>query len=159
MKKIFIHFPLLFAFSLSNLNAQSAVLATGADISGGNGSVSYSIGQTAYLYKGANNQLLEGVQQPYEITTLAAHETRASNLEGILLYPNPFKDFLYLEFTTNDFKNADYQLYDAQGKLIKKDLILQSKSELNFSELPSAMYIIRINKHGENIKTFKIIKK
>ncbi|MBP2617430.1 T9SS type A sorting domain-containing protein [Chryseobacterium jejuense] len=159
MKKTSIYFLFLFAFSFSSLKAQSAILATGMDVSGGNGSVSYSIGQVAYLYKGAGSQILEGVQQPYEIVTLTTRETATSDLKDILLYPNPFKDYLYLDFTTNNFKEAEYQLFDAQGKLIRKDVILQSKSELNFSDIPSAMYIIRINQHGENLKTFKIIKK
>lgn len=83
----------------------------------------------------------------------------SSELTGILLYPNPFRDYLYLDFTSNNFKGSEYQLFDAQGKLVKKDKISQSKSELNFSSIPSAMYIIRITQNGENIKTFKIIKK
>ncbi|MGU3374428.1 T9SS type A sorting domain-containing protein [Chryseobacterium sp. M5A1_1a] len=158
MKRIFIYCLTLPLFSLSFLHAQSSVLATGIDASGGNGSVSYSIGQTAYLYKGTGDQILEGVQQPYEIIALATRET-SSNLEGILIYPNPFKDILYLDFTTENYKGAEYHLFDIQGKLIKKDMIVESKSELNFSSLPSAMYIIRINQHGGNLKTFKIIKK
>lgn len=159
MKKTFIYSLILFTFSSSCLKAQSVILATGMDASVGNGSVSYSIGQTAYFYKGAGNQVLEGVQQPYEITTLSTREKVTSDLKDILLYPNPFKDYLYLDFTTNNFKGAEYQLFDAQGKLIRKDVILQPKSELNFSDIPSAMYIIKINQHGENLKTFKIIKK
>ena len=140
------------------LKAQSAVLATGADATGGNGSVSYSVGQIDYLIKGSNREISEGVQQAYEITSLSTNET-PSNEKDILLYPNPFKDYLYLDFTTNNFKGAEYQIFDAQGKLIKTEKIIQSKSEFNFSFLPSAMYIIRINQNGENIKTFKIIKK
>lgn len=159
MKKTSIYSLILFAFSFSSLKSQSAVLTTGMDASGGNGSISYSIGQVAYLYKGAGNEILEGVQQPYEIVTLTTRETVTSDLKDILLYPNPFKDYLYLDFTTSNFKGAEYQLFDAQGKLIRKDVILQSKSELNFSDIPSAMYIIKINQHGENLKTFKIIKK
>jgi hypothetical protein len=141
------------------LKAQSAVLATGADATGGNGSVSYSVGQVAYLVKGSNREISEGVQQAYEITSLSSNETSTSTEKDILLYPNPFKDYLYLDFTTNNFKGSEYQIFDAQGKLIKTDKITQSKSEFNFSFLPSAMYIIRINRNGENLKTFKIIKK
>lgn len=159
MKKTSIYSLILFAFSFSCLKAQSAILATGMDASDGSGSVSYSVGQITYLYKGTGDLVLEGVQQPYEITALTTREAATSDLKDILLYPNPFKDYLYLDFTTNNFKGAEYQLFDAQGKLIRKDMILESKSELNFSDIPSAMYIIRINQHGENIKTFKIIKK
>ncbi|PQA94578.1 secretion protein [Chryseobacterium shigense] len=160
MKRTSIHcfFLILFTFSVSILNAQSAVLASGTNASGSNGSVSYSVGQTAYLYKGANSQVLEGVQQAYEITTLSASET-VSKQEGILLYPNPVRDYLYIDFTSSPFKGSEYQLFDAQGKLIKKDRISQSKSELDLSSLPSSVYIIRINQNGENLKTFKVIKK
>jgi hypothetical protein len=160
MKRTSIHcfFFILFTFSISLLNAQSAVLATGTNASGGAGSVSYSVGQIAYLSKGTPSQVMEGIQQAYEITTLATNES-SSKQEGILLYPNPFQDKLYLDFTVNNYKDSEYQLFDAQGKLIKSEKIWQSKSEFNFSALPSALYIIRINKNGENIKTFKIIKK
>lgn len=161
MKKRSIYCLTLLVFSVVIFRAQSALLATGADASSGNGSVSYSIGQTAYLNKGTPIQLLEGVQQGFEITTLSSQEASSDQKDqkDILIYPNPFKEYLYLDFTTNDYKNSEYQLFDSQGKLIKKDMILQSKSELNFSALPSAMYIIRISRNGENIKTFKIIKK
>jgi hypothetical protein len=160
MKKTSIHcfFLILFTFSVSLLNAQSAVLATGTNASGSNGSVSYSVGQTTYLNKGVNFQVMEGVQQAYEITTLTASET-VSKQEGILIYPNPFRDFLYIDFTSTSYKGSEYQLFDIQGKLIKKEMIAESKSELNLSSLPAAVYIIRINQKGGNIKTFKIIKK
>ncbi|NML69845.1 T9SS type A sorting domain-containing protein [Chryseobacterium sp. RP-3-3] len=160
MKRTSIHcfFLILFTFSVSILNAQSTVLATGTNASGSNGSVSYSVGQTTYLYKGASSQILEGVQQAYEITTLSASET-VSKQEGILLYPNPVRDYLYIDFTSAPYKGSECQLFDAQGKLIKKGVISQSKSELDLSSLPSAAYILRINQNGENLKTFKVIKK
>lgn len=158
MKRISIYCISISLFSVVILRAQSAVLATGTDVAAGSGSITYSIGQTAYLSKGAGSQILEGVQQPYEIITLATQEI-LSGEKDILLYPNPFRDYLYLDFTTNDYKGSEYQLFDAQGKLVKKGMVLQPKSELNFSTLPSAMYIIRINQNGENIKTFKVIKK
>lgn len=151
-------FLILLTAPIILLKAQSAVLATGANATGSNGSVSYSVGLPAYIVKGSNNEIMEGLQHAYEIITLATNETSTTE-EGILLYPNPFKDFLYLDFTTNNFKGSEYQLFDAQGKLIKRDKITQSKSEFNFSSLPSAMYIIRIIQNGENLKSFKIIKK
>ncbi|GEN78157.1 hypothetical protein CHA01nite_38970 [Chryseobacterium hagamense] len=141
------------------LKAQSAVMTAGMNTTGGNGSVSYSVGQAAYLAKGSNGQVSEGVQQVYEIITLATGEATDSSAEGILLYPNPVKDFLYLDFTTRDFKGSEYQLFDAQGKLIRTEKITEPKSEFNFSSLPSAMYLVRINQKSKNIKTFKIIKK
>lgn len=151
---------LLFLWLLTSsglLKSQMAVLASGGDATG-TGSSSYSIGQIDYLYKGANFEVLEGVQVAFEITTLSVNESD-TNENGILLYPNPFRDLLYLDFTSNSYRDSNYQLFDAQGKLIRQDKIIQSKSELNFSDLPSAMYIIKINQEGRDIKIFKIIKK
>lgn len=159
MKRTFTYsFFLVFGLAI-NINAQKAVLATGSNATGSNGSLSYSVGQIDYYNKGSNNQIMEGVQQAYEITTLSTNETSAADKKDILLYPNPFKDFVFLDFTTNDYKNSEYQLFDSSGKLLKEEKIKESKSEFNFSTLPSAMYIIRVNQNGKNLKTFKIIKK
>lgn len=152
---------LLFLWLLTTsglLKSQMAVLASGGNATG-NGSSSYSVGQIAFLHKGTNTEIMEGVQSAFEVTTLSTNESGNPKENGILLYPNPFKDFLYLDFTSADYRNSSYQLFDAQGKLIRQDKIIQSKSELNFSDLPSAMYIIKITQKDRNIKTFKIIKK
>ncbi|MBB4806817.1 hypothetical protein HNP38_002113 [Chryseobacterium defluvii] len=159
MKIKFTHLILFCVFTSPGLlKAQMAVLAAGGDATGGNGSSSYSVGQTAYLHKGINNQVMEGVQTAFEVSALATQESGVEK-NGILLYPNPFRDNLYLDFNSEDYRGSGYQLFDAQGKLIKKDKIHQSKSELNFSDLPAAVYIISINQEGKNIRTFKIIKK
>ncbi|AYN00700.1 T9SS type A sorting domain-containing protein [Chryseobacterium sp. 3008163] len=159
MKRTFIYGFFLTLCTVLPINAQKAVLATGSNATGSNGSASYSVGQIDYTNKGTNSLIMEGVQQAYEITTLSTTETAGSDKKDILLYPNPFKDFIFLDFSTNDYRNSDYQLFDSSGKLVKQGKIKESKSELNFSDLPSAMYIIRINQNGKNIKTFKIIKK
>lgn len=159
MKRTSIYGFFLILCAALPVSAQKAVLATGSNATGSNGSASYSVGQIDFSNKGTNSQMTEGVQQAYEITTLSTSETAGSDKKDILLYPNPFKDFIFLDFTTNDYRNSDYQLFDSSGKLVKEDKIKESKSEFNFSDLPSAMYIIRINQNGKNIKTFKIIKK
>jgi len=159
MKRTFIHGFFLILCTAVQVNAQKTVLTAGSNATGSNGSASYSIGQIDFTSKGTNNQIMEGVQQAYEIITLSTTETSGSDKKDILLYPNPFKDFIFLDFTTNDYRNSEYQLFDSSGKLLKEDKIKESKSEFNFSALPSAMYIIRINQNGKNIKTFKIIKK
>ncbi|UFH30660.1 T9SS type A sorting domain-containing protein [Chryseobacterium sp. C-71] len=159
MKRTSIYGFFLILCTTLPFNAQKAILATGSNATGSNGSASYSVGQIDYSNKGTNNQIMEGVQQAYEITTLSTTETVGTDQKEILLYPNPFKDFIFLDFATNDYRNSDYELFDSSGKLVKKDKIKESKSEFNFSDIPSAMYIIRINQNGKNIKTFKIIKK
>jgi hypothetical protein len=143
---------------LGLMKAQNALLATGTTATGATGSVSYSVGQIDYSAKGANNEITEGVQQPYEIISLAVSENGNAE-KNISLYPNPVKDVLFVDFNQEKFSNSTYQLYDAQGKLIKNGNFSQKKNELNFSMLPASVYIIRIFSDNKMVKTFKIIKK
>lgn len=138
--------------------AQTALLATGTTATGASGIVTYSVGQTAYSQKGANLQVLEGVQVAYEITTLDV-DNESIMEKKILLYPNPVRDFLNVDFGKENFQNSHYVLFDSQGKLLKTGTISQPKTELNMAELPTAVYIIQVFQDKKNIKTFKIIKK
>lgn len=140
------------------MKAQTAVLATGTTTAGAAGSVSYSVGQVVYVQKGTDLQVTEGVQQPYEIITLAVDDTSVEE-KNILLFPNPVRDYLNVDLGKENFKNSRYMLFDSQGKIIKSGNLNQQKTELNMTTLPSAIYIIQIFQQGKNIKNFKIIKK
>lgn len=155
--KIILQFLTIAILPLGLMKAQNAVLATGITATSATGSVSYSVGQIAYSTKGANNVITEGVQQPYEIVTLAVSENGSAE-KNISLYPNPVKDVLFVDFNQEKMSNSSYQLYDAQGKLIKKGNFKQKKNELDMSSLPVSFYIIRIFNDSEMVKTFKIIK-
>lgn len=138
--------------------AQTAILTTGTTATGASGSVAYSVGQVSYSHKGANQEVMEGVQQAYEIITLEVDDESIME-KKILLYPNPVKDFLNVDFGKENFHNTSYILFDSQGKLIRSGKFSQQKNELNMTELPTSVYIIQIFQDRKNIKTFKIIKK
>ena len=89
---------LLFGFSLAGLNAQEAFPVAGGDAVGSGGSVSYTIGQVFYNTQiGTNGSIVQGVQQPYEISVVSGvKEAEGINLE-ITAYPNPTSDFLRLK--------------------------------------------------------------
>lgn len=158
--KIFysLKFAPILLFIGTGVQAQKAVLVTGSNASGASGSVSYSVGQVDFNHKGSGLPMMEGVQQSYEIITLAVNSAVA-NTEVIKLYPNPFQDFIYLDFPVKDYKDAEIQLFNSSGKLLRTEKIQNSKSEFNFSSLPSAMYLFNIVEKGRSIKSFKIIKK
>lgn len=159
MKNLYtLKFILFLSFAGANLHAQKAVLAVGSNATGSGGTASYSVGQIDYRQIGSGFPMMEGVQQTYEIMTLSVNES-LPNTENIKLYPNPFQDFIYLEFPLKDFDDAEFQLFDSSGKLLRTEKIKNSKSEFNFSTLPSAMYLFKINHKGKSIKSFKIIKK
>ncbi|MFC4165532.1 T9SS type A sorting domain-containing protein [Epilithonimonas zeae] len=156
--KILIQLLILSIVPTGLLKAQKTIASTGITASGSGGSISYTVGQIDYQQKGANAQVMEGVQHAYEIITLAV-EDLDNKAKNILLCPNPVKDFLFVDFNNENYQGSNYALFDSQGKLIKKGNLTQQKSELDFSTLPSSVYIIQIFQNNQNIKTFKIIKK
>jgi len=156
--KILIPLLVLSFAPLGLLKAQKTMASAGITATGSGGSSSYTVGQIDCQQKGANAQVMEGVQHAYEITTLAV-EDLDSKERNILLYPNPVKDFLFIDFNDKNYQDSNYVLFDSQGKLIKTGNLNQQKSELDFSLLPTSVYIIQIFQKNQNIKTFKIIKK
>ncbi|MPT32237.1 MAG: T9SS type A sorting domain-containing protein [Chryseobacterium sp.] len=140
------------------LKAQKAIASTGTTANGSGGSASYTVGQIDYKQKGTNAQVMEGVQHSYEILTLAV-EDLDSKERNILLYPNPVKDLLFVDFSDKNYQDSNYVLFDSQGKLIKKGNLSQQRSELDLSLLPSSVYIIQVFQKNQVIKSFKIIKK
>lgn len=156
--KLLIRLLILSIVPIGLLKAQKTIAATGTTATGSGGSSTYTVGQIDYQQKGVNAQVIEGVQHTYEILTLAV-EDLINKEKNILVYPNPVKDFLFIDFNKEKYQDSNYLLFDAQGKLIKKGHLTQQKSELDFSLLPASVYLIQIFQNDQNIKTFKIIKK
>ncbi len=156
--KILIRFLIFTIAPIGLLKAQKTIASAGISASGSGGSSSATIGQIDYLHKGSNAQVMEGVQHAYEIITLAVEDPDHKE-RNILLYPNPVKDVLFIDFSDKNFQDSNYVLFDSQGKLIRKGNLGQQKSELDFSLLPATVYIIQTFQKNQNIKTFKIIKK
>ena len=149
---------LMLFLSISGIcKAQQAIVASGNDAQSANGSVSYSVGQMfTQNLSSASGNVNQGVQQPYEISTLSTNESVKQ--QAISVYPNPVKDFLIVDLSSEKIKNAKYQLFDGSGKVIHQGDLKNIKNEINTSTLVSGLYILSINSDGRSIKTFKIIK-
>ncbi|GGG56376.1 T9SS type A sorting domain-containing protein [Epilithonimonas arachidiradicis] len=156
--QLLIRLLILSIFPTGLFKAQKTIASTGMTATGSGGSSSYTVGEIDYLQKGNNTQVMEGIQHAYEIITLAVEDIDHKE-RNILLYPNPVKDFLFIDFNDRNYQGSNYALFDVQGKIVKKGNISQQKSELDFSLLPASVYIIQIFQNNQNIKTFKIIKK
>ncbi len=147
-----------FAFSLSNAMAQKSVNATGGNASGGGGSASYSVGQVVYTTNtGAGGSVTQGVQQPYEISTLGIDEAKGINL-SVTAYPNPTTDYLTLEVKDLELSNLNFHLYDMQGKLLQSEKITGNQTNIAMSNLVPATYFVKVIQNNKEVKTFKIIK-
>jgi hypothetical protein len=138
--------------------AQEAVLVSGQNALGSNGSVSYSVGQITYSTQtGTTGTVAQGVQQPFEISTLSGAEFTAIELK-VLAYPNPTKSVLTIAIGNDSFDGMQCELFDVAGKSLMVQPISASETILALDNLPSATYILKIWSNYKALKTFKIIK-
>ena len=149
----------LLSLGATTLFAQQMNLAAGGEASGTGGTVSYSIGQLFYTpISGSTHNILQGVQQPYEISVLAVKEV-AKKIELVAtVFPNPTVDNFTLKVENNKFKNLYYELYDLNGQLLQKNKVESDETQIGIANLNSSYYILRVYDGNESIKTFKISK-
>lgn len=148
----------LASFSIT-VTAQQSVTASGNNATGSGGSSSYSIGQVIYISNhGTNGNVTQGLQQPYEISTLGIDELPEMNLQ-FLAYPNPTTDFLTLSIKNYSTDNMRYQLFEISGKTLKNNKLTGGRTDIDMTNYESGLYFLKIIENNREIKTFKIMKK
>lgn len=149
---------LLLGFGLTTVQAQQAPNASGGDASGSGGSVAYSVGQVVYTTQtGATGSVIQGVQQPYEISIVLGIEEHQISL-NMQAYPNPTSNFLTLNIGDFDLSNLNFQLFDLSGKLIESNRITKSIETIRMENLSSGSYFLKVTRNNKEVKTFKLIK-
>lgn len=157
MKKKFTSLILLVAaFTAPNLSAQQTITSSGGEASGIGGSASYSTGLVSYTAIKGTGIISEGVQQPYEIQVLGNNDNKISL--NITVYPNPTISFLTLrvELATRD--NIRYELFDLNGRVLRRENISDINTLISMETYPVATYLLKVNSDQIELKTFKIIK-
>jgi len=140
-----------------NLMSQSTILSSTNKEIGITGTVTYSVGQLMYTIETSNiGSVSNGIQQPFEIMNLL-NISQTMGVE-IMVYPNPFVDFLILKMSEK-LIDHNYYLYDTVGKLLDKKSITSVETIISMKELPIASYFLKIANSIQIIKTIKIIKK
>lgn len=159
-KKLKLSALFLFGLGLTGIQAQDtheAVSTSGGNASGSGGTVSYSVGQIVYTTNsGTNGTVSQGVQQPYEISILTELEEAKGIDLSITAFPNPTTDYITLK--SNNIDNLSFQLYDINGKMIQESEIKISETKISMTEIPPAIYFLKITDNGKEIKVFKIVK-
>ncbi len=142
--------------SIASANAQETVTTSGAEASGSGGSASYTVGQVVYnTNSGGSNSVAEGVQQPYEISTV----TSVEEADDIVLtvFPNPSADHIYLN-SERIRTGMRFELYDLHGKLVKTEAVSATQTLIDLSQLASASYVLKITQGQTELKSFRIQK-
>jgi hypothetical protein len=152
LKKYFCFVWVLFANQL--VWSQEALPVSGGEAAGSGGSGSYTVGQVFYTtYTGTTGFISQGGQQPFELQTL-------SNLAlTAVTYPNPMSDYVILKITDSALDNLSYTLFDVTGKAISNGNITNGDTQIAMQQLAIGIYILKVKRHKQELKTFKIIKK
>lgn len=141
------------------LFAQESPVASGNDVSGSGGTVAYSVGQVVYSFQsGANGSVTQGVEQPFEISSILGVGEQQISLE-MAAYPNP--TFGQLTLTIEDYVGSGLmmQLVDLNGKILQQLEITQANESIAMDKLAQGLYFLKISNQNQPIKIFKIIKK
>jgi hypothetical protein len=142
-----------------SVKAQTAITPSGGIATGTGGSVSYSVGQVVYTSAlGSNGNIIQGVQQPYEISVSTGIENKNVNL-SLSVYPNPATDYLKLQINNIDIVNCRYLLYDFKGNLIGDKKIEAAENVIIMQDISKGTYLLKVIQVNKELKTFKIIKK
>ena len=135
--------------------AQSLVVSAGGEATG-DGSVSFSVGQTAYITAAnENGSLTQGVQQAYVITEETGIEITQIQLRA---FPNPTNDVLNLQINGGDFKNVSYALYNNTSKLVAKGTVNGSDTQISMGAYKAGVYFLEVKADGKAVKRFKVVK-
>jgi hypothetical protein len=148
-----------FGFNIVLLHGQETIATTEGNFSGNGGSVTYSIGQVAFsAYSATNGSVIQGVQQPYEITVLTAIENTEDITLKCIIYPNPTSGSIKLSIGSPEIENMRYRLFDINGLLLQDAKIESEETEISMNNLAPSIYFLKVTKNKKELKTFKIIK-
>ncbi|MCW3161850.1 T9SS type A sorting domain-containing protein [Chryseobacterium oryctis] len=154
--KMYFSFCLLLFFFVSF--AQVSVNASGGNTTNAGNSISYSIGQPFYHQtSGGEMTITEGVQQPFEITTLGTVDYLGIQLDA-KVYPNPTSSLLFLKVEGISLKNLSYKMFDSSGRVLFQEKIKQTETSIDMTAKASGTYILSVLNAESTIKIFKILK-
>lgn len=146
----------LMGLTLSKLQAQQAVIASGNNASGGGGTVSYSVGQMLHVNNsGEDGSAIQGIQFAFDDANLSIIDLQ-TNFE-IKTYPNPTTSVLNVNISGTEKAPMDYQLFNTSGQIVRKGRVNGNSTKILVNDLPTASYILKIH-NNQTTKSFKIIK-
>ena len=138
--------------------AQQGVITGGGNATGSGGSASYTVGQVAWnMFTGTNGSVLQGIQQPYEISIISGIDDFDVSLNYVV-YPNPTNGAVTLDIGNTNLEGLKYQLYSISGVLLQEKRIDAIESEIHLENYSSSTYFLRVLKDKIVIKLFKIVK-
>ena len=134
---------------------QQVVSSAGNTFENSSGSISFTIGEpVTSTLSASGNILTQGFHQP-KLVVIDNQPLKSPDMD-IMAYPNPAKEFVVLRI--EKFQGFSYTLYDLTGRIIEKNEIFKTETEIDFNILVPSAYILKVLDNKNEIRTFKIIK-
>jgi hypothetical protein len=116
------------------------------------------IENTAAIYFDTNDPVLTNtafhtIGYPFQISSTWA--PYASGVQ-VTLSPNPFRDQSVLTVEGKRLSEGQVWLYDAQGRLLRKQSLTDNRAVLNRGALPSGIYFFQITDQGLGVAGGKV---
>ncbi len=147
------------AFSYFRVFSQAMPVPAGGTATGDGGTATYTAGLPAFAYQtGTSGTAIPGMQHVYEVSSVSGIRSPAAGI-SMIVAPNPAMDVLILTISDESVLPLAATLYDAKGVMVSQWNIASGNSFLHLSDLRSDVYFLKITKHGQELNTFKILKK
>lgn len=142
-----------------NASAQETVPVSGGSVTGTGGSGYYSVGQMVFSdIVGKNGNVLQGIQQPYEII-IEKHVDPSFQISlNCSVYPNPTADFVILKIDNDKYNQLSYEVIDINGKVLAQNNIESRETKIDFKEYILASYLLKVKHFNKEVVTYKIVK-
>lgn len=142
----------------THLQAQTGLQTAGGTARRATGSVSYSVGQVAYLTgRGPGGTSTPGTQQPLELFVLSTKSAARIHL-ACSTYPNPTTALLTLEVDEKMVRQLTWHLQDLSGRELQHERVKGVRTAIALTHLAAGTYILVVRGQQHEVKTFKIIK-
>jgi hypothetical protein len=151
---------LLFCLCTGFVRGQATVPAAGGTATGTGGTVTYTVGQIAdRVLTGTNGFVIQGVQQPYEISTVTAIEETEDITLRYYVYPNPTEGTIRLVIRSFNEGSYRFELYNLSGTVVQERSVTDEETEISMEREESAIYFLRVIRDNREVKVFKIVKR
>lgn len=113
-----------------------------------------------YTYDAAGNRIKKEIlltsTRSEEVSTTVFTEEFSKNV--VKIYPNPTQGQLAVEISDAEkAKSANLTIFNLQGKIVTKAIVISNITNLDISSEPSGVYILQINIDG-TLSSWRIIK-
>jgi hypothetical protein len=158
-KKMVFNAILFLGPGLLSLQAQEGISVSGGDASGSGGTVSYTLGQVAYITNtGMGGSEAQGVQQAFEISIVSGIEEMSGITLRFSAYPNPVSKVLILKIEGELQGQYFVSLYNVKGIRLSYKKTEGIETHIDMENLYPAIYFLKVTDGNKEVKTFKIIK-